>query len=408
MIAIQDISIKSFNSNKWIVNTPSGNHILINEHSKRLLEILQSTESVPEALTVFNATYNKSFKLEEFELLIEKTFGELDILKSETDKAFKKKSYMNFKLPLLSRQLAALLASPFRLLYSPGLFWVLLPMVFLANVLLTSQNISFDISQFNAGNVMIYTCCFYFSMLIHELGHIAACRKFDINHGEIGFGIYFIFPVVYADVSDIWNANRNQRTITNLGGIYLELLYALLFGLIFLFSREQVYLYVLASITIKAITEMNPFIRYDGYWIISDLTNTPNLMLRSRQAFKSLIFRRSSKNTARNWKFYLLASYGLFNTALMIFYLLWVIIVFHEEIIGFPQFILDSVRASLAFELSALLESIGFEKLLVLGFYTLTIRWVLAFLNKMIRKNNARLTRSKLGKVMVNNAPQIN
>lgn len=408
MIAIQDISIKSFNSNKWIVNTPSGNHILINEHSKRLLEILQSTESVPEALTVFNATYNKSFKLEEFELLIEKTFGELDILKSETDKAFKKKSYMNFKLPLLSRQLAALLASPFRLLYSPGLFWVLLPMVFLVNVLLTSQNISFDISQFNAGNVMIYTCCFYFSMLIHELGHIAACRKFDINHGEIGFGIYFIFPVVYADVSDIWNANRNQRTITNLGGIYLELLYALLFGLIFLFSREQVYLYVLASITIKAITEMNPFIRYDGYWIISDLTSTPNLMLRSRQAFKSLIFRRSSKNTARNWKFYLLASYGLFNTALMIFYLLWVIIVFHEEIIGFPQFILDSVRASLAFELSALLESIGFEKLLVLGFYTLTIRWVLAFLNKMRRKNNAWLTRSKLGKVMVNNAPQIN
>jgi putative peptide zinc metalloprotease protein len=111
-------------------------------------------------------------------------------------------------------------------------------------------------------------------MLVHEVGHIAACRKFGIDHGEIGFGFYLIFPVVYADVTKIWTLDKHKRTIANLGGIYLELVYASILTAIYLYTAEMVFLVASVFVFIKALTELNPFIRYDGYWVLSDLTNT--------------------------------------------------------------------------------------------------------------------------------------
>ena len=49
------------------------------------------------------------------------------------------------------------------------------------------------------------------SFLLHELGHLAACRRWHCPHGPLGFGLYFFNPVFYVNVTAAWRLNRRQR-----------------------------------------------------------------------------------------------------------------------------------------------------------------------------------------------------
>jgi len=123
-------------------------------------------------------------------------------------------------------------------------------------------------------------------LLIHELGHAAAGYRFGIKPKEIGAGLYLIFPVLYTDVTEVWRLGKLKRTIVNLGGIYFQLLINLLliWYLVDHFgdfaqintSRYLIQLNV-ATIFINAV----PFLKFDGYWIYSDLFSLPNLRRQS-------------------------------------------------------------------------------------------------------------------------------
>jgi putative peptide zinc metalloprotease protein len=125
------------------------------------------------------------------------------------------------------------MATPFSFLYQPIIFWILFPFSIIFITGTGWINLSINKNLFQADSLLLYTAIIYTTMLIHELGHIAACRKFGIDHGEIGFGFYSIFPVVYANVTEIWTLDKHKRTIANLSGIYLELVYASICTLIF-------------------------------------------------------------------------------------------------------------------------------------------------------------------------------
>lgn len=53
----------------------------------------------------------------------------------------------------------------------------------------------------------VYYILFLFLLFIHELGHAAAAYAYGIKPKEIAFGIYFIFPVLYTNVSGIWGSS---------------------------------------------------------------------------------------------------------------------------------------------------------------------------------------------------------
>ena len=62
------------------------------------------------------------------------------------------------------------------------------------------------------------------SAVIHELGHAAACRYGGAEPGEIGVGIYIVFPAFYTDVTDSYRLGRGGRVRTDLGGLYFNVL----------------------------------------------------------------------------------------------------------------------------------------------------------------------------------------
>jgi hypothetical protein len=105
-------------------------------------------------------------------------------------------------------------------------------------------------------------------ILVHELGHIAACVRYGAKQGGIGIGLYWIWPAFYADVRGSWALAPVQRALVSSGGLYFQSLYmgALCGANLFLHSAT-----VTMAISITALlmaTTLNPIWKFDGYWIL--------------------------------------------------------------------------------------------------------------------------------------------
>lgn len=391
MIALSEsLSIKKFDSHRWIVNTSEGKNILMNESAIGLLTILNGSTSNQEAQEKFQEEFHQNITKEDFEVLVKRTFKGLNILSSEESTPFKKSSYLNLKVPLLNPWLAGLLASPLTIFFRPSFFWP----AFIATF---SLNAVFSLSSFRAGtltiggvDVVLMAILVFASMLIHELGHIAACRQFGIKHGVIGFGFYFIFPVVYADITHVWNATRLQRIVANSGGIYAELIYSSVLLLFYSLTKDVSLLVASFTIFIKTITELNPFIRYDGYWLLSDITNTPNLMSKANKALIKLFSLETFRNGFRIRAFFadsrivLLTFYGLANTILLVAYLTFVIVNFHLEIVQFPNSVVTIFQKAAQWDIS--FKDIPDNFLWILGFYLLVGKFVVQRVSRWAKK----------------------
>lgn len=117
----------------------------------------------------------------------------------------------------------------------------------------------------------------YSSLVVHEIGHLAACKFFGAKHGGMGVGFFFIYPVFYADVSDCWVLDRYQRAVVDLGGVMFQLMFGACVAIIghsFGFKQTNT---ALLSILFCALINLNPFFRLDGYWFLSDIVGVTSL-----------------------------------------------------------------------------------------------------------------------------------
>jgi putative peptide zinc metalloprotease protein len=126
------------------------------------------------------------------------------------------------------------------------------------------------------------------SVLFHEFGHLTACGYFRCPHGEIRLGLYLVFPVFHANVSAAWRLRRKERVVVDLAGMYFQLLLTIPASALFLLTRERLWLLLLLELDGLILFSLNPFLRFDGYWLCSDLLGVPNLRSRSRLLLKAL------------------------------------------------------------------------------------------------------------------------
>ena len=174
-----------------------------------------------------------------------------------------------------------------------------------------------------------------FSGLIHEIGHTSAAKAFGAKSGGIGFGFYLLTPVLYADVSNIWILERKKRIIVNIGGIYFELIFASLLVLIAFFIGYKPLFFLPLAIVFKTLFNLNPFMRNDGYWVLSDAINTPNLRKTSDEVLLKLI--KGVEKNKFDKKDYFLAMYSLINYILIYLFLFGLVILSPNSLISFPK-----------------------------------------------------------------------
>lgn len=119
--------------------------------------------------------------------------------------------------------------------------------------------------------------------VLHELAHGLACKHFGGTVRSMGIGIYYFSPVFYTDVSDAWMfPRRSQRLITHAAGIGMNLVLASLAALLLLTVSPiswfaQIFCVVFFVGVINSVFNLNPLLRLDGYFLLTDLIGVSNL-----------------------------------------------------------------------------------------------------------------------------------
>jgi putative peptide zinc metalloprotease protein len=139
-----------------------------------------------------------------------------------------------------------------------------------------------------------------FATLFHEFGHATACRYGGGKPGTIGAGVYMFFPAFYTDVTDSYRLTRRARLRVDLGGVYFNTIWIVGAAIAYRFYPYPPALVILAFSNLTIIQQLLPVVRFDGYWVLSDIVGVPDLFARIRPAFRSL--RHWSKPTDLTWK----------------------------------------------------------------------------------------------------------
>lgn len=114
-------------------------------------------------------------------------------------------------------------------------------------------------------------------ILIHEFGHASAQIRFGLPPGAIGFQLYHYIPAFFANVDASWRLKPKQRMVVDIGGIYFQSIAGSVLFLIYLKTQSLPVLSAVLASDVLSVVALNPFLRFDGYWLVADALAVPNL-----------------------------------------------------------------------------------------------------------------------------------
>jgi putative peptide zinc metalloprotease protein len=136
---------------------------------------------------------------------------------------------------------------------------------------------------FNFYNAMWLSLTLGVIKVLHEFGHGLTCKHFGGECHEMGVMILVLTPCLYCNVSDSWMLpNKWHRAAIGAGGMYVECVLAAIATFIWwntqpgLLNNLCLNVMFVASVT-TIMFNANPLLRYDGYYILADVTEIPNL-----------------------------------------------------------------------------------------------------------------------------------
>jgi putative peptide zinc metalloprotease protein len=137
---------------------------------------------------------------------------------------------------------------------------------------------------------------------LHEIGHATAARYGGAEPGDMGVGIYVIWPAFYTDVTDAYRLGRGGRLRTDLGGIYFNGVFVLLIAGAYALTGYEPILVLVIIMHFQALQQLLPFLRLDGYYILSDLVGVPDMFARIKPTLKSAVPGRETEAKAAELK----------------------------------------------------------------------------------------------------------
>ncbi len=140
---------------------------------------------------------------------------------------------------------------------------------------------------FSAEGLVLWLLALGVLKVLHELGHAYAAAHYGCRVTSMGVAFLVMFPVLYTDTTEAWKLrSRRQRILINAAGTITELGMASLatFSWSFLPDgpfRSIAFVVATTSWVMGLMINLNPFMRFDGYYLASDWLGVPNLQERS-------------------------------------------------------------------------------------------------------------------------------
>lgn len=191
-----------------------------------------------------------------------------------------KRAFLFIKLPIIlpsvvdpiARRLGFMFHRPMLIL---GLLLFIASHAYVYGVLIKEPHVDFN--DFDAASILLVMLFSTVGTIFHEFGHAGAAAHFGCRRMTIGWGLYIIYTVLWTNVSEAWKLPRHQRAIVDIGGVYFESMFLLLMLGLYMYTGNIVFLFAFVFIDLSIATTFNPFLRMDGYWLMSDLFGIVNL-----------------------------------------------------------------------------------------------------------------------------------
>jgi multidrug resistance efflux pump len=200
------------------------------------------------------------------------------------------------------------LAPRTRPFFTSSFLWLSAALVLMAMILtlLHSEEIARETPQLLRGSslLLIYLTIFGIGFT-HELAHGLTCKRYGGEVREMGFMLMFFIPAFYCNVSDSWLfPKKRQRLVVLFAGAYWQVVLWAVATVIWRLTAPEtaphlIALIVMATCGVHTLFNLNPLIKLDGYYLLSDYLEIPNLRAK---AFGYLVARIRSilGTTARN------------------------------------------------------------------------------------------------------------
>jgi len=140
---------------------------------------------------------------------------------------------------------------------------------------------------FNVQGMVAMALALMFAKVIHELGHAYTARQYGCSVPSMGVAFLVLWPVLYTDTTTAWRLKSNrQRLAISAAGMTAEIMLACFALLAWSLmpdgpARSAVFLLATTTWVLTLAVNLNPLMRFDGYYLLSDYLEMPNLQERA-------------------------------------------------------------------------------------------------------------------------------
>ena len=200
-------------------------------------------------------------------------------------------SYLFFKIPLVRPHRFLQRTAPIVAPLFSKLFFSLVGLIGLAGAYLTVRQWDEFIATFQSfytlEGMILYGFALAAIKIVHEFAHAYTAARYGCRVPTMGIAFLVMFPVLYTDVTDAWRLkSRRQRLAIGAAGMIAELSLAATATFLWAFLPDgtaKSIAFVVATISwaLSLVVNLNPLMRFDGYYLLSDALGVENLQSRA-------------------------------------------------------------------------------------------------------------------------------
>jgi putative peptide zinc metalloprotease protein len=303
----------------YVVKDPlKDKYFRFNEEEWLIIDLFRGEKTTEEIVDHYNQ-HNKNTLLDQGTLeeywshldsidLLQKDQKEMNLMLVEKMKEMRRSQLLSKSGSIMYKRFPIVDPDKFfnRIISKISFFWNLPFFIFSLGIMLLSVYIILtNLTEFNQGVYKIFSfsqssfiemallwVVIYITIAIHELGHGLTCKYYGGEVHEIGFLLLFFQPCLYCNVNDAWLFDKKWKQImVTIAGGYIEFFIGSIFGIIWAITSPNTLINTLSLqiMTIASVSTIlfnfNPLMKLDGYYLLSDFLEVPNL---KEESFKYL------------------------------------------------------------------------------------------------------------------------